>query len=216
MEDHLLFHMLFNLPLHLAPCVIWWLWLPSDRNISVITVSVNMNVFLCSHLVPQLSVTSPHNCVLFHGLYILACLSHAACYLEAAGLPWIHLHTAPVYYTQQFCLLHIFSPYRRIPPVIPHMQQIKILFSNCCIQHHLMCSLMMDQECPTHVGVQCFKKYYCELNDICVHLLVEFVETEQYKISLKYQKNCAILYSNTHQKTLLKKNVFVFSEIHLI
>lgn len=60
---------------------------------------------------------------------------------------------------------------------------------------------MVDQECPTHVGVQCFKKYYCELSDICVHLLVEFVETEQYKISLKYQKNCAVLYSSTPQKT---------------
>ena len=117
---------------------------------------------------------------------------------------------------QQFCLLHIFILYRRIPPVFPHMQQIKILFSNCCIQHQIMCSQMMDQEGPTRVEVQCFRKYYCELNDICMHLLVEFVENEQCKISLKYQKNCAILYSNTPQKTLLKKNIFVFSEIHLI
>jgi hypothetical protein len=68
---------------------------------------------------------------------------------------------------QQFCLLHIFNLYRRIPPVLPHMQQIKILFSNCYIQHQLMCSLMMDQEGPTHVGDQCFTKCNCELNGIC-------------------------------------------------
>jgi len=45
--------------------------------------------------------------------------------------------------------------------------------------------------------------------------MVEFVETEQYKVTLKYQINCAILYSNTPQKTLLKKK-YVFSEIYLI
>jgi hypothetical protein len=28
----------------------WWQWLPSDGNISNFTISVNMNVFLCSHL----------------------------------------------------------------------------------------------------------------------------------------------------------------------
>jgi len=31
---------------------------------------------------------------------------------------------------KQFCFLHIFSLYGIIPPVLPHMQQIKILFSN--------------------------------------------------------------------------------------
>ena len=107
------FHMVLNLPLHLALCIIWWLWLPSDGNISNITISVNMKVFLCSHLssilVPQLSVTSPHNCVLFPCLYIVVCLSHAACYLEAAGLPWIHLHTAPIYYTTILFATHIQS-----------------------------------------------------------------------------------------------------------
>lgn len=37
--------------------------------------------------IPQLSVTSSHNCVLFPCLNISACLSHVPCYLEAAGLP---------------------------------------------------------------------------------------------------------------------------------
>jgi hypothetical protein len=37
------------------------------------------------------------------------------------------------------------------------MQEIKILFSDCCIQQQLMYCLMMDQLGPKRVGVESLK-----------------------------------------------------------
>ena len=118
--------------------------------------------FLCFHLSsifgPTIICYFTHNCVLFPCF-----LSQPVCPVQLAiwkqQVYHEYTYTLLQFTIQQFCLLHIFSLYRRIPPVLPLMQQIKILFSNCCIQHQLMCSLMMDQEGPAHV-VQCFKKYY--------------------------------------------------------
>ena len=43
---------------------------------------------------------------------------------------------------------HAFILRGKIPPALPHVQDINILFGNCFIQQQLKYSLTMDQEGP--------------------------------------------------------------------
>ena len=104
-----------------------------------------------------------HNYLLLHHIIVFfshvlisqpVCPMYLAIWKQQVYLEYTY--TLLQFTVQQFCFLHIFSLYRIIPPVLPHIQQIKILFTNCHIQHKLMYSLMMNQKGPTHVGVQCF------------------------------------------------------------
>jgi hypothetical protein len=60
------------------------------------------------------------------------------CFLIVPHIPWnphlqpTNTQATPVHCVQ-FCSPHKSSLHRRNPPVLPHMQQIKVQFSNCFI-----------------------------------------------------------------------------------
>ena len=160
MEDHLLFHMVFNLPP--PSCTVFYLMTvitfrrENQRHYSQCQHGCFFVFPPFFHFLSHNYLLLPHIIVFFSPVLISqpVCPMQLAIWKQQVSLEYTY--TLLQFTIQQFCFLHIFSLYRIIPPVLPHMQQIKILFTNCYIQHKLMYSLMMNQKGPTHVGVQCF------------------------------------------------------------
>ena len=61
-------------------------------------------------------------------------------------------------------------------PFIPHIQDVRKLFSNCSLQQQLMYALMMNQAMPEIFRSSIlYKKYFCELNGSCGNSMAKIV-----------------------------------------
>jgi hypothetical protein len=119
--------------------------------LSVLLHDLDSKILFPAYLLYRSTMSISNTSTLCSSLLVLFCSCHPVCYnilffnlsIECNiiyGLLYMFYLSF-----QKFCTPHIFSLHGRIPPVFPHMQQIKILYSNYFIQQQLMYTLMMDQ-----------------------------------------------------------------------